>query len=235
MQDGDEQAFAARQVLAGAFHGVLSTHSLDHPGYPFGSVVPYVLGQDGLPLLLLSPLSRHTRNLDADARCALTMIEPGSGDVQQRGRLSAIGDATPSAAGPDAERYFRYFPQAQMYAEELGFRFYRSTALRFHWNGGFATARWLGVDRVARANPLSRQAQQRIIAHMNRDHTDALRRYLPSAEPPADRDGVSMLGIDAEGIDLRVADRLFRVALTRAIGSPSEARDVLVEMATARR
>jgi putative heme iron utilization protein len=44
-----------------------------------------------------------------------------------------------------------------------------------------------------------------------------------------------MLGIDAEGIDLRVADRLFRVALTRAIGSPSEARDVLVEMATARR
>jgi putative heme iron utilization protein len=40
-----------------------------------------------------------------------------------------------------------------------------------------------------------------------------------------------MIGIDAEGIDVRVADRLRRIPLLRPIASPAEAREVLVEMA----
>ncbi|MCG6861270.1 MAG: DUF2470 domain-containing protein [Chromatiaceae bacterium] len=43
-----------------------------------------------------------------------------------------------------------------------------------------------------------------------------------------------MLGIDAEGIDLKVKDRLHRVPLAREIGSAAEARKVLVEMAANR-
>mgnify|MGYP001827563092 CR=1 FL=1 len=231
-QSGAEQAHAARQVLAGSFHGVLSTHSLDLPGYPFGSVVPYVLDGEGLPLLLLSPLSQHTRNLDADQRCALTVVEAGEGDVQQRGRLSAVGDVSQRDAAADAERYFRYFPQTRMYFEQLDFHFYRFTPLRFHWNGGFATARWFGVDRIVVANPFDGEAEARIVGHMNRDHADALRTYLASVGVPADDADVEMLGINAEGIDLRAGERLHRVPLQRAIASAAEARAVLVEMAT---
>jgi heme iron utilization protein len=119
MKSSDEQAHAARQVLAGTFQGVLSTHSLEQAGYPFGSVVPYVLDRDGLPLLLLSHLSQHTKNLDADGRCGLTVVEMGDGDVQERGRLSAVGDVTPSGLDADFECYFRYFPHARMYFEQL--------------------------------------------------------------------------------------------------------------------
>jgi putative heme iron utilization protein len=234
MKSGDEQAYAARQVLAGTFHGVLSTHALEQAGYPFGSVVPYVLDQDGLPLLLLSHLSQHTKNLDVDGRCGLTVVEVGDGDVQERGRLSGVGDVTPSGPAADVERYFRYFPHARMYFEQLGFRFYRFTPLRFHWNGGFATARWFGIDRILRANPLSRESQARIVEHMNQDHGDALRGYLVAADGITDTDGVTMLGIDAEGIDLKVKDRLRRIPLARAIGSAAEAREVLVEMAANR-
>jgi hypothetical protein len=43
---GEDPARSARQVLAGTFHGVLSTHSLEHAGCPFGSVLPYVLNQN---------------------------------------------------------------------------------------------------------------------------------------------------------------------------------------------
>lgn len=231
MQNSDEQARAARQVLAGAFHGVISTHSLEHDGYPFGSVVPYVLDQDGVPLLLLSHLSQHTRNIDADMRCGLTVVEPGHGDVQQRGRLSAIGDVTPSGPTANAERYFRYFPHSRMYFDQLGFRFYRFRPARFHWNGGFATARWFSVDRIVHANPIDREAQTRIISHMNHDHADALRGYLEGHlarlidEPPV------LVGIDSDGIDLRFGDRLYRIALPHVIGSAHEARDVLVQMA----
>jgi len=235
MKTGDEQAFAARQVLAGTFHGVLSTHSLEHAGYPFGSVVPYVLDQEGLPLLLLSHLSQHTKNLDADRRCGLTVTEPGAGDVQERGRLSAVGDVTPCGPEADAERYFRYFPQTRMYFEQLGFRFYRFAPLRFHWNGGFATARWFGTGRIVRANPLSREEQARIVDHMNRDHSDALRRYATISNAIGDKNDVTMLGIDAEGIDLKVKDGLMRILLSRSIESIAEAREVLVEMAADRK
>jgi putative heme iron utilization protein len=234
MKSGDDQARAARQVLAGTFHGVLSTHSLEHEGYPFGSVVPYVLDQHGLPLLLLSHLSQHTKNLDADGRCGLTVVEAGAGDVQERGRLSAVGDVTPSGPDADSERYFRYFPHARLYFEQLGFRFYRFTPLRFHWNGGFATARWLGIERIVRTNPLSRELQERIVKQMNENHADALRRYLTATDGINDTDGVTLLGIDAEGIDLRVMNELCRIPLTRMIGSDAEANQVLVEMAVDR-
>jgi putative heme iron utilization protein len=232
MTDPDQQAAAARQVLAGSFHGVLSTHSLELAGYPFGSVVPYVLDQEGLPLLLLSPLSQHTKNLEADSRCGLTVVAEGAGDIQQRGRLSAVGKVTPAGADADVERYFRVFPHTQPYREQLGFRFYRFTPRRFHWNGGFATARWFGPDRILRANPLSPEAQRRIIAHMNQDHTDALRTYVGVIDGTEGEHAVVMIGIDAEGIDVRVADRLRRIPLLRPIASPAEAREVLVEMAT---
>lgn len=235
MNSGDKQAFAARQVLAGTLHGVLSTHSLEHSGYPFGSVVPYVLEQQGLPLLLLSHLSQHTKNLDADRRCWLTVFEPGTGDVQERGRLSAVGDVTPSGTEADAERYFRYFPHTRMYFEQLAFRFYRFTPLSFHWNGGFATARWFGTGRIVRANPLSREEQARIVDHMNRDHSDALRRYATISNAIGDKNDVTMLGIDAEGIDLKVKDGLMRILLSRSIESIAEAREVLVEMAADRK
>jgi len=234
MKSGDDQVHAARQVLAGTFHGVLSTHSLKQAGYPFGSVVPYVLDQDGLPLLLLSHLAQHTKNLDADGRCGLTVVESGVGDVQERGRLSAVGDVTSSGPDADSERYFRYFPHARMYFEQLRFSFYRFTPFRFHWNGGFATARWLGSDRIVRANPLSHEEQARIVAHMNQNHADALRAYVTATDAINDTDGVSMLGIDAEGIDLRVADELRRIPLTRTIGSDAEALGVLGEMAADR-
>lgn len=231
---GDEQARAARQVFAGTFHGVVSTHALEHPGYPFGSVVPLVLDQDGLPLLLLSHLAQHTKNLGADGRCGLTVVEAGAGDVQERGRLGVIGDVTLAGPDADSERYFRYFPHTRMYFEQLGFRFYRFTPLHFHWNGGFATPRWFGIDRIVRANPLSREEQTRIVAHMNQDHTDALRAYVAAADGDDGADDVTMLGIDGEGIDLRVGDGLLRILLARSIASAADARQVLIEMAADR-
>jgi putative heme iron utilization protein len=231
MQHSNQQAYLARQLLAGAFQGVLSTHSLEHTGYPFGSVVPYVLDQDGLPLLLLSHLSQHTKNVDADPRCGLTLLDHGPGNVQEHSRLSALGELAVLAQTPDAGRYFDYFPQSETYFRQLGFRFYRFEPKRFHWNGGFATARWFSVDRIVRRNPLDREVQASIVAHMNRDHADALRNYLADSGLPAAPTDAVMVGIDAEGIDLRMHDQLFRIPLAREIRSADAAREVLVEMA----
>ena len=232
MDKGDQQAYAARQLWAGAFHALLSTHSREHPGYPFGSLVPYMLADDGSPVMLLSHLSQHTRNADADGRCGFTVIEHGSGDVQQLGRLSAVGDIWALAAEAAPERFFDYFPQSRMYHEQLGFRFYRFEAQRFHWNGGFATARWFDPARIQRGNPLDPEGRRAVLAHMNREHGDALRSYLGGRVALSDDTQVAMVGLDREGIDLRVDDALYRVPLVRELGSLADARAVLVEMAT---
>lgn len=230
MQSGDEQAQAAHQLLAGTYRAVLSTHSLDLEGYPFGSVVPYACGRDGLPLLLLSHLSQHTKNLVADARCGFTVVEHGDGDVQQLARLSGLGRVVPCEENGDAGRYFAYFPQSRMYFEELNFHFFRFVPERFHWNGGFATARWFSPDRIVRTNPFDAATEQRICSHMNEDHADALRGYL-GARLAADAEAVVMCGIDSEGMDLRSGDRLFRVPFERSIADAKDAREILVEMA----
>ncbi|MDJ0741176.1 MAG: DUF2470 domain-containing protein [Gammaproteobacteria bacterium] len=233
MSSAEQQAAGARQLLAGTLHGVLSTHSLEHPGFPFGSLVPYVIGNDGLPVMLLSHLSQHTKNVDVDPRCGLVVIESGSGDIQQLGRLSGIGELRAEGRCDDAERYFRYFPASRSYHEQLGFRFYRFRPQRFHWNGGFATARWFGNDRIVMPNPLTDDVQQRIVTHMNADHAAALAGYLEDVgEHGATPDAtVEMVGIDAEGIDIRVADRIVRIALPEPINDADSAREALVRMA----
>lgn len=231
MNSGDEQARLAHELLAGTLHGVLSTHSLEHPGFPFGTLVPYVIDQDGLPLMLLSHLSQHTRNVDADPRSGLLIVERGEGDIQQLSRLSAVGELMPVEDPNDAERYFRYFPHTRSYFEQLAFRFYRYRALRFHWNAGFATARWFGSDRITLPNPLSPEEQAGVLEHMNSDHQSALRSYLTGVSAAHAGEEIEMLGIDARGFDLRSGEQMYRIAFPRAFATLADARKVLVEMA----
>jgi putative heme iron utilization protein len=235
--DSEQQAWAARQLWAGRFAGVLSTHSLDLPGYPFGSVVPYCLDASGSPVFLLSHLSQHTKNLDANPRCSLTVFEAGDSDVQQSMRIVAVGDIEPLS--PElGVRYPRYFPQSEFYLRELNFRFYRLLARRFHVNAGFATARWFGPDRILRTNPLQPSEESGLLEHMNQDHPEALRSYLRQTGVFLDAEDIAavrLAGMDGEGIDLRVGDdsngRIHRIALPQRIENRDEAREVLIEMA----
>jgi putative heme iron utilization protein len=124
----------------------------------------------------------------------------------------------------------RAFPHASIYCEQRGFRYCRLRPLRFHWNSGFATALWFGTNRI-RTDPLSPEAQRRIIEHMNQDHRDALGRRLRFIDGAKCEGDVVMVGIDAEGLDIRVADRRQRsIPPWRPNGSHAEAREVLVEM-----
>ncbi len=199
-----------RRLWEGSFRAVLSTHSQAEPGYPFGSVVPYCLDGGGRPLLLLSHLAQHCRNLDADPRCAFTVFEHTQGDVQQSERLTCLADCSriASEAPAEAQRYFRYFPQTRGYFEQLGFRFYRLVPLRFHYNGGFATARWVGPERILRPSTLDHRAEAAISSDLERTHQALLRPWIPS---PQGEHTVFVAGVDQQGVDLRRGDRLKRI------------------------
>jgi len=210
---------SARNLWCGAYQGLLSTHSAAHPGYPFGSVVPYCLDREGLPLLLLSHLAQHSKNLAVDSRCGLLLSESGAGDVQQQVRLSVVADCESLDGRPAAaERYFRRFPHTRPYFEQLNFRFFRLRPRALHLNAGFASARWLGPERAMSANPFDPETENRLISEIA-THQPELRRLFADA---SEKDAIAVAGIDAHGMDLRQGERLRRIAFPRQLDAAAE-------------
>jgi putative heme iron utilization protein len=207
----DEARFeAARQLWAGRFQGVIATQSLAEPGYAFPSVVPYCLNSQGHALMLLSHLAQHTKNLEVDPRCGFSVAEATDADVQQSLRLACTADVAP--VDPDDltshARFFRYFPASRTYLEQLNFRLYRLSPRRFHVNGGFATARWLGSERVLRESPLDASQESQLLAAL----AQALAADSAASMAP-DSQARRFAGIDPWGLDIGHGERLYRIPL----------------------
>lgn len=217
MTDIDESGAvrAARQLMSGRFRGTLATQSREHPGFPFGSLLPYSIGRDGWPLILISHLAKHTRNLEAAPQCCLTICENGQGDIQTLMRLTCLAVAEPVPEIPKAlaERHFRYFPEGFFYHSELNFHFYRLRPERIYFVGGFGSARWIGCDRVKMGNSFSFQEEEAVLGLINGRFRSDLHRCFQDQAHPRGKDGTeaSAVGLDPEGLDLRWADRLLRL------------------------
>lgn len=225
---------AALLVLQTHFAGVLSTHSVEYPGYPFGSVVPFCLDETGQPLILISRLAQHTGNIDANPKVALTLLEQGDGNVQQDARLTLLADAAAveeSAIPTCASRYYRYFPEAAGYHDQLDFRFYRLQVQQLRYIGGFGKIRWLAPASVLQPNPFPPEREAGMVGHMNEDHADAVRRYCDQAGIVHADLPVAMAGVQSGGMVLRVGARLHFIAFDRTVQTADEARTILVEMA----
>ncbi len=235
MPDARDDGFEpARQLWAGRFQGVIATHSAAEPGYPFGSLVPYCLDRDGLPILLFSHLAQHARNLEANPRCAFTLSEPVSGDIQQALRLTCIGTCAPCDDNDThaIRRYLSYFPQGQMYYEHLGFRPYRLRPNRFHYNGGFAAARWLGNERILRRSVLDADTETALAETLTRVQGARLAALLPAVTRDAPA-AVRIAGIDHRGLDLGRGHHLRRLPFPRALADAAEISAYLDALAAA--
>jgi putative heme iron utilization protein len=117
-------------------------------GAPYVSLVLVAFDADGAPLLLLSRLAQHTKNLLADPRVSLLFDDTaGLEDPLSGPRLTVLGQA---AACPDPEALQRYLdrhPSAQAYAGFSDFRLYKVKVERGHAVAGFGQIRWIdGAD-----------------------------------------------------------------------------------------
>jgi len=136
---------AAQALLEQQRQGVLATLSVRHAGWPFTSLAPFALGPRGEPLLALSDLAEHTRNLRADARASL-FIHDGGG--QAGARLTLLGKLERLPSG-DAEaaarhRYVERHPESAAYFAELAdFHVYRLQVTAARFIAGFGDMGWL--------------------------------------------------------------------------------------------
>jgi putative heme iron utilization protein len=221
---------AARRLFVQESFGVLSTISLDVPGYPFGSITPYSTDRQGRPIIYISHIAQHTQNILADSRVSLTVFDTSadSDDVQARGRVTCIGDARALDADDSdvsdvGERYFRYFPSARQYEHTHSFQFFRLDLVRVRFIGGFGKIFWVEPGEFLAGNPFSASQESRIIQHMNDDHRDALMQYT-GGKPAV------MAGIDAEGFDVLQSGNKARFDFDAPISTMDEARQALIAM-----
>jgi len=224
------QARAARRLLYHQSMGVLSTHSVDVEGYPFGSIAPYALDYEGQPAMLISEIAQHTRNIKRDRRVSLTVFDQCADDPQASGRLTWIGDAEPISMSETEvrRRYLRYFPSAESYFDTHDFTFYRIRLRRARFIGGFGEIYWVESDSMILTNPF-RASEESIVDHMNSDHANALIHYCELLGHRVE--AATMTGIDSEGFDLLANKRKLRFDFDSPIYTVEEARAALVRLA----
>jgi putative heme iron utilization protein len=123
----------------------LSTLSQRHAGHPFGSLVPYALDNQGRPVILVSRLAEHTRNMKADPRVSLLAHDTAS-DPQAGARVTLLGNAAPlEASDPAAVRYRHLFPDSERLLALGDFSFFALEPLAVRFIEGFGSIHWISA------------------------------------------------------------------------------------------
>ncbi len=226
---------AARNLLHTLDAGVLSTISQKLDGYPFGSTVPYCLDANNNPIVLISSIAEHTKNIIENPKCSL-LVAPSTDDVQAHARLCVIGLMEQVSAENTEEiaaRYYRYFPHAQDYHKAHNFDFYRLSPQTHRYIGGFGAIHWIEDNHFRIENPFFGTAENHIVNHMNEDHMHNLKAYCEKLKAinVHEEDEVRMSGIDAAGFYVYLNKRKIRFTFDEPISSSKQAREALVELA----
>jgi heme iron utilization protein len=220
----------ARRYLRRYRDGVMSTISHKLGGFPFGSIVPCVTDHAARPVILISQLAEHTRNIAADSRVSL-LVREKTADPQEGARLTLVGNAIKVEGDQAARsRYLRHFPAAGRLLELGDFSFFHIEPLTFRYIGGFGRIDWIPASEYAPPPNALAQCEDDIVTHMNADHAPALRdycRHFKQLEPAA----AVMIGIDCDGLDVRADDEMVRFDFAQPVTDASAARAALIAMA----
>jgi putative heme iron utilization protein len=228
----------ARTLVHSTNVATLATHSDD--GYPWASLIAYGSLADGSPVLFVSRLAEHARNLERDARASLVVAEPHPGpDVLAGGRVTLAGVAErPDAelAGAAADAYVAAVPSARTYADFRDFSLWVLRVERVRWVGGYGRMASADAASYAAAEPdPTAPAAARAVAHLNDDHADALLAMGRALAGHPDATAASCSGIDRHGLDLELTTPRgpaeARVGFAQRVDEPDGLRAATVELA----
>jgi len=230
-----EEARALVQV-----NTVATLATLSEDGTPWASLVTYGALADGSPVILVSTLAEHGRNLTREQRGSISVAQAEIiGDPLDSGRVTLAGvwrearDEEERAAGQAAIETAS--PAAAMYGRFGDFTLWILDIERVRWVGGFG--RMDSADPVAYAaaapDPVAPSAAF-AIRHLNEDHADALLDIARALAGYTDATAASCSRADRYGIDLTVVTprgtAYTRVGFAEACTAPDGLRAATVEL-----
>jgi putative heme iron utilization protein len=227
-----------RTLLSLVSVATLSTVSRRHPGFPFGSLMPFALDAAGRPIFLISNMAMHTQNLKADPRCSLFVTQAAAdGDPLGAARATLVGNAEPVPEDDLAtvrENYLTRHANSRYWVDFSDFSFFRLQTIDLYYVGGFGVMGWVDATDYEQAtpDPLA-EAAPGILAHMNADHVDSMI-LLAKAHAGIEATEATMTSVDRLGFSLRLKTgdgvKGARVNFLREVATAQDTRAVLVEM-----
>ena len=193
-------AVTARRLARAARTAALSSHMAEG-GWPYGSLVLMACDLDATPILLISRLAEHTRNIAADPRVALLIDGTvGLASPLTGPRLTLMGRAVASTESRHRARFLARHEDAHTYADFGDFSFYRVEVERAHLVAGFGRIHWLTAEDVRFGGGAAElaAAEAEVIARVN-------------AVLSGSGDSRRVIGADAEGCDFMRDGRLARL------------------------
>jgi putative heme iron utilization protein len=225
----------ARSLLRRSRQGALAT-LMAGSGDPYCSLVNVAAHADGSPILLISRLAVHTKNILDDSRVSLMLHERAAGDPLEGARIMLAGKAG-QASGDDVavlrQRYLSAHPAAEAFVDFKDFSLFRIKPAGLHLVAGFG--RIIDLEPAQFMTDISDaaallEAEQGAVEHMNADHRDAMNLYatkLLGAEAADWR----CTGCDPDGMDMQAGASTLRLDFPERVTSGTELRKVLVRLA----
>ncbi|MGE0119918.1 MAG: HugZ family protein [Dongiaceae bacterium] len=200
---------AARRLLRAADRGALATSLAGGAeaaagGWPYASLVLLACDHDAAPLLLISDLAEHSKNIADDPRVGL-LIDGTAGRIDPLAgpRTTILGTAEKTDDARFKARFVARHPSAALYADFADFHLYRVAVTRAHFVAGFGRIHWIDaadfVGDTAGA-PLAESEEELIRQWNGRAELADRMAQLATGRRAT---GWRVTGLDREGIDLR--------------------------------
>jgi putative heme iron utilization protein len=225
----------ARGLLRRSRQGALAT-LMTGTGDPYCSLVNLASHPDGSPILLISRLALHTRNILSDPRVSLMLDERSAGDPLEGARIMVAGTAEEAhgdAVAALRQRYLSAHPSAEVFVNFKDFSFFRIRPKGAHLVAGFGRIEDLPASQLltdlSGAEALL-DAEQRAVDHMNADHREALSLYATKLLGAEAADWCCT-GCDPDGLDLQAGSKTLRLDFPQRVTGPGELRQLLVKLA----
>lgn len=225
----------AKNLLRRGRQGALAT-LMAGIGDPYCSLVNVATASDGAPILLISRLAVHTRNIIADNRVSLMLDERVAGDPLEGARIMLAGRAEEAREEQKTtlrRRYLNAHPSAENFIDFKDFSLFCIRPSGAHLVAGFGRIVDLKPEQfltdMSDAASLM-EAEPGVIEHMNDDHREAMNLYATRLLG-ADAADWRCTGCDPEGMDMQAEARTLRLEFPARVTGPGELRKMLVKLA----
>lgn len=232
-------ALTARRLMRSIDRATLATTLAGSDGnWPYASLVLVAADLDASPLLLISALAEHTKNLARDSRASL--LFDGTQDLDDPltgARVTVLGELQRDEDPARLRRFVTRHPSAALYSGFKDFALYRMCVTRAHLVAGFGRIHWIDAETLIPADDGAswlRETEPSILAHMNRDHAAVVDLF---AQRILGRNGGDwkLTGVDREGGDLRRGGSVARLDFPNPVGSLDAVREVFAALAQSAR
>ncbi len=251
--------FISRQLMRSSTKGYLSTEfckknqekvkitNLKQP-IPFSSFIMTAFDYDGSPLLLLSELSEHTKNLKDNSIASLMFYEEIKNenffpsfnnkklgfkcsyeDPMSRPRLTLLGKLEISSSNNHKNRFINRHPASKLYAYFSDMKMYKFNIVKGHLTGGFAMVKWFEKDDLICTNTDGFEEDEAgVMQHMNNDHQISVNLYANKLLNEKKKSNWMITGIDPEGFDLRNGKTFNRLNFQKSLKNSKQLRKEFV-------